>query len=164
MFRGFNTNGHDGNPYLKHILKRYCEMRSKGYPGELSEVKVMMQAISDEMNFQYPHNKQIPGMWMLPLLHVMNYHIRYYTKLPPLNLHKNFKEDKEIMKPNRKKYNDIFNNHGQTMSRDSREEVRTLMEEYVADFDPVLSEPGTRLFTDEGDASEPQEVVTLDDL
>ena len=94
----------------------------------------------------------------------MNYHIRYYTKLPPLNLHKNFKEDKEIMKPNRKKYNEIFNNHGQTMSRDSREEVRTLMEEYVADFDPVLSEPGTRLFTDEGDASEPQEVVTLDDL
>ena len=38
------------------------------------------------------------------------------------------------------------------------------MEEYVDNFDPVLSEPGTRLFADEGDASEPQEVVTLDDL
>ena len=68
------------------------------------------------------------------------------------------------MKPNRKKYNEIYNNLGQTMSRDSRAEVRALMEEYVANFDPVLSEPGTRLFADEGDASEPQEVVTLDDL
>ena len=50
------------------------------------------------------------------------------------------------------------------MSRESREEVRTLMEEYVDNFDPVLSKPGTRLFADKGDASEPQEVVTLDDL
>ena len=50
------------------------------------------------------------------------------------------------------------------MSRDSRADVRALMEEYVANFDAVLSEPGTCLFADEGDASEPTEVVTLDDL
>ena len=35
---------------------------------------------------------------------------------------------------------------GMTLSRDSHEEVRELMEEYVANFEPVLSEPGVRLF------------------
>ena len=92
------------------------------------------------------------------------YHIRYYSKLPPLNLHKNFKEEQETLKPNRKKYNEVYTDNGRTMSRESREEVRTLMEEYVDNFDPVLSKPGTRLFADKGDASEPKEVVTLDDL
>ena len=92
------------------------------------------------------------------------YHIRYYSKLPPLNLHKNFKDDQEIMKPNRKKYNEVYTNLGQTMSRDSRAEVRALMEEYIEDFEPVLSEPGKRLFEGEDDASAPVDVVTLDDL
>ena len=43
-------------------------------------------------------------------------------------------------------------------------EVHALMEEYIENFEPVLSEPGKRLFECEEDASAPVEVVTLDDL
>ena len=62
------------------------------------------------------------------------------------------------------KYNEVYDDHGQTMSRDSREDVCALMTEYIENFEPVLSEAGKHLFEDEGDASEPAEVVTLDDL
>ena len=51
VFRGFNTNdGHEGNPYLKHFLKRYFEMSSEGATSRnqsMTEVKAMMQAIAD---------------------------------------------------------------------------------------------------------------------
>ena len=45
-----------------------------------------------------------------------------------------------------KKYNEVYDDHGQTMSRDSREDVCALMTEYIENFEPVLSEPGTCLF------------------
>ena len=80
LFHGCNTMGIDGNPYCKHILFRFCTLRKFGMPAGQNELHAMMTAISDELSFLFPPQAVEVGSWTLPLVIVMNSHIRYYSE------------------------------------------------------------------------------------
>lgn len=87
FFRAYNTNGHEGNLVAKHITFRFCRYRSQGtvcIRVPMDELKTMYLAISDELNHLFSSNKCQAESWLLPIVYMMNYHLRYYTKLPPV--------------------------------------------------------------------------------
>ena len=164
VFRGFNTNGHKGNPYIKLILFRYCKKRLEGTEDQMTEFGAMSHSIVEELNQQYHESKVAPGSWLLPIIHVINYHIRYYTKLPPVALHRVKSEDTKTYLPIRESNTQRVQSPktGVMVSREGRKDVRQLLKDYIKEAAPTIALAAKQLFPESELDDDDDEVVSGD--
>ena len=137
LFHGFNTMGTDGNPYCKHILFRFCTLRKFGMPAGRNELHAMMTAITEELNFMFPPQAVEVGSWTLPLVIVMNSHIRYYSELPPVLLGPTFEQDKELKTRRDQNCEEIVKD-GVKMVIEGRDDVMKKIDEHWKKFKPIF--------------------------
>ena len=102
----------------------------------------------EELNHQYHKSKVAPGLWLLPIIHVINYHIRYYTKLPPVAIHRIKAEDTKTYLPIREANTQRVQcpKTGVMVSREGRADVRELLKEHIKGAAPTIAMAAKQLF------------------
>ena len=101
---------------------------------------------------------------MLPIVHVINYHIRYYTKLPPVALHRVKSEDTKTYLPIRESNTEHVQNPktGVMVSREGRKDVRKLLKDYIKEAAPTIALAAKQLFPESELDDDDDEVVSGD--
>ena len=77
------------------------------------------------------------GSWTLPLVIVMNSHIRYYSELPPVLLGPTYDQDKDLKARRDQNCKEIIKD-GVKMVIEGRDEVMKKIDEYWMNFKPIL--------------------------
>ena len=106
IWRGFNSE-EPKNMALAWIVNIYANMRLGIIPCRWDEAGTIAEAIIDDYVDQNQAGKEIlmkrPGKdWLLPIIHLVNFHMKAFTKIPPIPLSNLAEEDKKIHKSHRK--------------------------------------------------------------
>ena len=97
----------------------------------------MMTAITEELNFMFPPQAVEVGSWTLPLVIVMNSHIRYYSELPPVLLGPTYEQDKNLKARRDQNCKEIIKD-GVKMVIEGRDDVMKSIDAYWENFEPIL--------------------------
>ena len=96
-------------------------------------VETTATAMMKVLNWTEDRTTRTTKLWLLPIVHVINYHIRYYTKLPPVAIHRIKSEDTKTYLPIREANTQRVQSPktGVMVSREGRQDVRKLLKEYI---------------------------------
>ena len=166
IFCGYNTVGHGGNPLLKHIVHRYAKNRYYGVEikGKApNELMAMLMSVCDEMSDLFPSRDCGYGLWALPIVHLVNYHIMAYTDLPPVRVGRTRADDDPLVEV---RDNDTWiATAGETdhptfpdnkpIAAEERDDVRDRLKKFIDSWTPIIpaSQPDEELIGDEDAAA-----------
>ena len=151
---GFNEYN-DGNQVLDEILSTFCRIRFGDIPKDCDEFAAAVWAVKIYYDDVTPDSVDTgPGMWTLPIVHLLNGHM-LHRGMTPLAFHHLGEQDDHVATHERATHsNSIWLNREQAKV-ESREHIRAEMRRFLTDhMNSHFPEPEDEGPPEEGDHEE----------